>query len=322
LSLHDYDKGWPAYEWRSSNSEFGSMLPYLTSLNVSARVDRSALIGKTVAVLAEQGVGDEIMFASILPDLERDAKKVWYEIDPRLLRLFRPAFPGVTFVPRMQREFLSQAKFDIIMQAGSLGYAYRRAVASFSGRPYLAADPARVGRWRSALEGVGPSRVKIGISWRGGTVTTRRDLRSVALEELSPLIERNDCCFVNLQYGEVEGEISSFNAGRDGNRVHRLLGDFSDFDEFAALVTALDLVITVQNTTIHMCGALGEPCWGMIPWRSEWRYGTSGHSMDWYSSVDLFRQEVPNDWAGLIANICSRLSRLVLDGPDQQPHRR
>ena len=96
-----------------------------------------------------------------------------------------------------------------------------------------------------------------------------------------------------------------------GKAVHCLLDDFNNFDDFAALVMALDLVISVQNTTVHMCGALGKTCWGMIPWRPEWRYGTDDHEMIWYSSVALYRQKSTGHWADVISLINSDLARLL-----------
>jgi ADP-heptose:LPS heptosyltransferase len=157
----------------------------------------------------------------------------------------------------------------------------------------------------------GGLRAKIGISWRGGVDKTRRQDRSLALNELSSLTQGDDHYFVSLQYGNVSEEIAEFNRTRTTNPVHCLLDDFSNFDEFAALITALDLVISVQNTTIHMCGALGRPCWGLIPWRPEWRYGNQGKSMVWYKSVTLYRQDKPGDWKGALESVKSDLANLV-----------
>src|SRR5262249_34909764 len=147
----------------------------------------------------------------------------------------------------------------------------------------------KIDRWRARLLNEAGGRLKVGLSWRGGTTRTRRDDRSIDLEQLHPLTERGDCCFVRLQYGNVGDELARFNNSGRG-KVCALLNDFNDFDELAALIMALDVVISVQNTSIHLCGALGKTCWGMIPWRPEWRYGANDRSMVWYSAVELFRQ--------------------------------
>ncbi len=176
---------------------------------------------------------------------------------------------------------------------------------SFPRATYLRADPRRIDRWKSMLPT--GTRPKIGISWRGGTNRTRRNDRSVGLERLRPLIKRDDRYFVNLQYGDVGREILEFNEGGQGT-VHNLLEDLDNFEEFAALIMALDLVVSVQNTTIHMCGALGKTCWGMIPWRPEWRYGSDGSRMVWYPSVELYRQTTPGDWDEIISAVDLRLT--------------
>ena len=209
------------------------------------------------------------------------------------------------------RNYLREQVFDVVLQAGSLGYAYRRGAKLFPRVPYLSADPIRIDKWKAILAKEAGQRLKIGISWRGGTDKTRRDDRSIDLEQLTPLIQNVDRYFVNLQYGNVSDELAKFNNAGAGKAVHCLLDDFNNFDDFAALVMALDLVISVQNTTVHMCGALGKTCWGMIPWRPEWRYGTDDHEMIWYSSVALYRQKSAGHWADVISLINSDLARLL-----------
>ena len=312
LCRGEFEEGWDLYEWRSQNKENIAALADLKSLQMSARQDRDVLVGKKVAILSEQGIGDEVMFSSILPDLLTDAKTIYYEVDPRLTRLFADAFPDVTFVPRGgNRSYLREQVFDVVLQVGSLGYAYRRGSKLFPRVPYLSADPIRIDKWKAILAKEAGQRLKIGISWRGGTDKTRRDDRSIDLEQLAPLIQNVDRYFVSLQYGNVSDELARFNNAGAGRAVHCLLDDFNNFDDFAALVMALDLVISVQNTTVHMCGALGKTCWAMIPWRPEWRYGTDDHEMIWYSSIALYRQKSAGHWADVISLINSDLARLL-----------
>jgi tetratricopeptide (TPR) repeat protein len=311
LCIGNFASGWDNYEWRSEAKEYVSHYPHLKSLRVAARQEQAAFVGKRVAVFSEQGVGDEIMFASILPDLIKDAKTVFYQVDPRLMRLFGSAFPNANIIARggAASGQVPEEDFDMVIQAGSLGYAYRRDVAAFPRAPYLKAESIRTDKWQETLTRDAGARLKIGISWRGGTARTRRDDRSIDLERLRSLIERDDCYFVSLQYGNVNDELARFNSG--SGKVHSLLDDFSNFDEFAALISALDLVISVQNTTIHMCGALGKPCWGMIPWRPEWRYGDRDKNMVWYSAVELFRQKEQGDWGSVVNSVNSNLTTFI-----------
>jgi len=311
LCIGDFASGWDLYEWRSKSKEYVSYYPHLKALNIASRQERSAFIGKRVAVFSEQGVGDEIMFASILPDLISDANTVFYQVDPRLVRLFERAFPTAKIIARgsSNNESIPEHTFEMVIQAGSLGYAYRREVASFPRLPYLKAESNRIDKCQARLSKEAGSRLRVGISWRGGTAQTRRNDRSIDLERLRPLIERDDCYFISLQYGDVDDELMRFNSG--AGQVHRLLNDFNDFDEFAALIMALDVVISVQNTTIHMCGALGKTCWGMVPWRPEWRYGNRDKSMIWYSTVELFRQKEPGDWNSVVSSVSSNLIAFI-----------
>ena len=317
LSLGNFEEGWDLYEWRSQSKENILSYSQLKSLNTSLRQDRSALIGKKVAILGEQGIGDEIMFGSILPDLISDAKAIYYEVDPRLTHLFKNAFPSVNIIPNnIGHDYLKEHDIDVVLQAGSLGYAYRRNYESFPRMPYLSAEANLINNWKAKLAGETNSQLKIGISWRGGTDKTRRNERSIELEKLRPLIQEDDRFIVSLQYGNVNDEILRFNNSGSRGAVHCLLDDFNNFDDFAALVMALDLVISVQNTTIHMCGALGKTCWGIIPWRPEWRYGSRDSRMTWYSSVSLYRQETQADWDGAISLINSNLVDFVGDTND------
>lgn len=260
-------------------------------------------------VLAEQALGDELLFASCLPDLLARVPSVVVECDPRLGALYRRSFPKATIfaerdphagLPAMPREApVAQ------IAAGSLPALFRRDAPSFPRHDgYLRADEPRVQAWRDRLAalGAGP---KIGISWRGGTAKTRRALRSVAPRELAPLLAREDIHFVSLQYGDVADELATF-AGL-GREVHHWPEAAADYDETAALVSALDLVITVQTAVAHLAGALGRPVWILLPTSPEWRYLASGTRLPWYPSATLFRQRKVGDWAPVVDAVARAL---------------
>ena len=306
LSRGEFHDGWDLYEWRSQCTDDRASLRELMALDYRVRVPRDELIGKDVLVLAEQGVGDEVMFASMLPDLLRDARSVVFQADKRLVRLFAHSFPTAAIVSRSE-PVAEHRDGRLVIQEGSLGYAYRRDRAAFPQRPYLRAEPDRVARWKERLAADAGARPRIGISWRGGTSKTRRNDRSFELEKLAPVLA-SGAHVVSLQYGDVTDEISAFNRAHAGQAVHTPLNDFNDFDEFAALISALDLIVSVQNVTVHMSGAVGTPCWGMVPWRAEWRYGNEDTRIAWYPSVLLYRQHVPDDWDSVIGRIVADLT--------------
>src|SRR5262249_2441794 len=153
--------------------------------------------------------------------------------------------------------------------------------------------------------------LKVGISWRGGTDRTRKGARSIPLDMWRPLLELEGVRFISLQYGEVKADIERANASLAQPIVHFETAEIGNFDHLAGLVSALDLVISVQTAIVHLSGAIGKPCWVMVPFAAEWRYGAAGDSMPWYSSVKLFRQEMRGDWDGPLTRVASELVAVV-----------
>jgi tetratricopeptide (TPR) repeat protein len=274
------------------------------------------LPGKTLLVYAEQGLGDQIMYTSCLADAMARVGRVVLECEPRLVTLFRRSFPPA--VVKAQAADLSEAGWlseigpvDFQIPMGSLPPLFRLQWSDFPRhRGYLSADPARVAAWRERLNGISPL-PKIGISWRGGTSNTRRGLRSIGLESWGPLLGL-PARFFSLQYGEVEADL---NQAREtsGATVMRFPEAEVDYDELAALVAALDLVITVCTAVVHLAGALGRETWVLTPAIPESRYLDHGESMPWYPSVRLIRQKHIGSWEPLIARVAAMLASRIAE---------
>ena len=309
LMLGDYARGWDGYRLRALiQPERMRLLPYPAWQGEPLR-------GKEVLILAEQGLGDQVMFASCLPDLLAEGPKaVYLEVEARLAKLFRRSFPEVEVYASDQHGFEwlpAAAKPDYYLPIADLAWRYRRAERDFPHKPgYLQPDPARVAHWRARLDTLGPG-PKIGFTWRGGVQQTRRAIRSLELAQLLPLLEDPRFRFVNLQYGPVEGELAAFSATH-ALQLANWPEAIADLDEFAALISALDLVITVCNTTVHFAGALDRPCWVLTPYVPEWRYGVQRPDMPWYPSVQLIRQRAFGDWQTLLAEVKARLDSAAL----------
>ena len=310
LKLGRFAEAWRDYEARKLTRSNYISRPY-----VFPEWRGEPLTGNTVLVYAEQGLGDEIMFASCLPDLIARAGRCVIECTPRLTLLFRRSFPDAIVHGAEQSatdtSWLAHAgHIDFQVAIGSLPGFSRRQWSDFPQHAgYLRADSARVEHWRGRLRalGTGPH---IGISWRGGMTSTRTPLRSMQLSELRPLVQRKDAVFVSLQYGECRAEIEALLQSA-GVRVHHWQEAIDDYDETAALVGALDLVISVQTAVVHLAGALGKPAWVLVPSVPEWRYLQSGDAMPWYPSVRLFRQQQAGQWQPVIAEVAVELARLV-----------
>lgn len=313
LMLQQFSSGWSEYEWRSQvpSVHRESIAGHADILeDFSIRNTSTDCNGETVFVASEQGVGDHIMFMSMLPELLRDTGSVICQLDPRLIKLFSRCFPEARYVPRGDVSILETVSVDRYIRMGSLGYTYRQNIEDFPGTPYLTPDPVSVTEWQSRIP-LELGKRRIGISWRGGSRNTNGADRSMALEQLIPLLDREDCTFVSLQYGEVEDEVAFFNATRNQKLLCFPRQEIDDFEDFTSLIGALDCVVSVQNTTVHTCGALGKPCFAMLPFRPEWRYGASGDRMPWYKSVKLFRQLCDGQWSDVVESINQEFAPLV-----------
>ncbi len=300
LMRGDYAGGWRQYEQRFSPGG-------ARARSTGAAVWRGEpLAGRSIAVLSEQGVGDEIMFASCLPDLMRVADAVVIECEPRLVAMFARSFTGATVRARDGARGGAQTDFEISI--GSLPLHFRRSRGDFPATAaYLRADPAQTAAWRARLSGDGDLR-RIGIAWRGGTLRNRQHLRSLELADLEAVLRQPGCRFISLQHGDRGAEVTAVAA-----RLHIDVSDAgttigADIDALAAAIAALDLVITVDNTVAHLAGALGKPTWVLLPFSAEWRYGVDAERMHWYPSMRLFRQPAPRAWAPALQRVAHALA--------------
>jgi tetratricopeptide (TPR) repeat protein len=305
LARGDFAQGWDDYEARKALApESGAGLP------VAPEWDGSDLADRGIVVYAEQGLGDEIMFASCLPDVVRAARACIVECNPKLVALFRRSFPQASvFATGSAQTALRAAELGAQWRTliGSLPRFVRHARADFPAHTgYLRADPARVRHWKERLARL-PGRRKVGISWRGGAPSTQRSVRSIPLEQWRGVLQLRDVDFISLQYTDCSHEIAS--VARDGQAcVHHWREALDDYDETAALVSALDLVISVQTATVHLCGALGVTTWALISDTPEWRYCESGDTMPWYPSVRLLRKQRSEEWPDVLAEVAKCLA--------------
>lgn len=263
--------------------------------------------GKHVIVYGDQGIGDEIWAASCLADLQKASRKVTLDCHPRLDALFRRSFPEIEV--HGSRKDLSElawlAKSDAeahVCLADLPGFF--RNEGEWDGRPYL-----RPGHRTDLF-----AKKCIGISWTGGTKRTRTDLRSLPLEALEPILRaRPDARWFSLQYTPDAARQVCELEETTGLRVAHYPGcvECYDYDRTASFVASLDLVITVCTTVHHLAGALGVPCWTLVPSRASWRYGHKGDAVPWYGSAKLFRQAEDGDWSGPVERIARGLADLA-----------
>nr|WP_211113337.1 tetratricopeptide repeat protein [Azospirillum endophyticum] len=318
--LHgDLPRGWAGYERRFAA---GEVLP-----NRRFSIPRwsgQLLRGKRLLVWREQGVGDEILFASCYPDVVAWAGgPVTLECDPRLVTLFRRSFPkaevraesctGDAFgdVPR---ESFVPPDCDVQVPAGDLPGLLRGSLPEFDAQgPWLLPDPALVELWRERLAGLG-SGLRVGIGWRSQLMTAERKAAYVSLEQWGPLFALPGIVFVTLQYGDCEAELRAAEE-RFGVTIHRWadLNLKDDFDGAAALTANLDLVISPAMSAGELAGALGVPVWrfGSRDWT---QLGTGVRP--WFPAMRLFQ---PNPGEGLEATLASMAKALRAMMPEPMP---
>lgn len=313
LAIGDFAGGWEDYEARWASERFvresRGLVPPVLIPDLAVRPTAADLAGKRVLLIGEQAIGDQVMFASMLPDLARTAASVFCVCEGRLAGLFAGSFPDVVFASPKEA-VVDSDQVDVTLAMGSLGHAFRRSAADFPGATYLTAPPALQARWEARL-GLRAGRLRVGLSWRGGAATTRREARSLSLAQMAPALDLAGCQFVSLQYGDVADELAQLNAGRAEPVLSFPAAETDDFAGLAGLASAMDLVVSVQNSLVHLCGALGTACLTLAPQPPEWRYMAEGPSMPWYRSVRILRQPAAGDWGPVIDAAAAELRARV-----------
>lgn len=307
LALGRLEHGWQEYEWGFAAGERGSAYsPY-------PLWDGKPLDGRHILIQSEQGIGDEIMFASCIPDAMGGAGRCVVECDPRLASLFARSFPGAQVIGRAkddQQAWLSKVRdMDVKLSAGSLPRIYRSTMDAFPRHHgYLAPDPALAARWRERLGQTG-SGMKVGISWRGGGNEQVRRQRTLDLAAWRPVLRLPDVTFINLQYDLRPGELER--AAQDMQvMVHHWAESnlFTDLESVAALMACLDMIVSVDNSTVHLAGALGRPVLALLPLIADWRWMVGREDSPWYPSVKLLRQPAAGEWGPVLDRVVSEIN--------------
>jgi len=309
LITGNFEAAWNDYEYRFMLDEHIND-PYDFPVYESTPIKNTPLL-----VTAEQGIGDQVMFVSCLPDLYKQTNHIILECDKRLQPLFKRSFPSVTtiYTGEFNKTSITE-KFPDIQQKisiGSLPRLFRNSVSEFPNQsPYLLTDQNKHEKWKNRYRQLG-NKLKVGISWQGGTIVEHKK-RSMTLASWKDILAC-DCVFINLQYGDHESEITTFEK-KHGIKIHDWEDSDSlkELDDFSAQISALDLVISVGNTNVHLAGSLNVPAWCLIPEVPSWRWLFSGETCIWYPSVYIYRQSDLHDWAPVLKKIRFDLEKRIL----------
>lgn len=273
----------------------------------------SALEGQ-VAIWAEQGIGDHILFSTLIPELVEAGVSFVYEVDRRLLEAYRRAFPKGQFVPQESPLNPALLQAGHALPAGSLPGLYRCSKESFTRQPQrlLHALPERRAHYRDRMDALGPG-LKVAFAWQSTRGGPRGLSKGTALMQFAPLLALPGVHFVDVQYGDTRAERGEV------ERVHgvRLLhfdevDYYNDLEEVLAILEACDLLITTSNANAHFAGALGKPVWLLYPAEKPpfhyWAHDGSHHCL-WYPSVEIISAPHLTDWPQLVEHVKARLGR-------------
>jgi Flp pilus assembly protein TadD len=291
-----FEEGWREFEWR------------WRAIDVPARRfaqpewKGESLAGRTILLYGEQGLGDTIQFSRFVPQVAALGGRVLLATPLSLTRLLK-TLPGDATV--LDRDAKAPA-FDVHASLLSLPLRLGVVPDGLPGRvPYLEANPTAVARWRRRMEAL--SGLRVGLVWSGNPKrgTGADHARSIPLDQFAPLVDLPGVNFVSLQKGEAAHALRP-----EGMALHDWTDELNDFADTAALVAALDLVISVDTSVVHLAGALGRPVWMLNRFDTCWRWQLGRDDSPWYPTLRQFRQPVPRDWASVLKAVCVALANL------------
>lgn len=320
LGLGRVAEGWEAYEAR-----FAPALVEAPRFQIpGTRWSGQDLAGKTLLISTEQGLGDEVMFAGMLPDiLERLGPdgSLSLAVERRLIPLFQRSFPGIEVTAhrtvayegrtyRAAPEIEDWDRFDYWAAIGDFLPSLRGSVEAFPRRDhYLTPDPERVAHWKAELEKLGPA-PKVGLLWKSLKLGAERGRQFSPFEAWRAVLQTPGAVFVNLQYGDCDEEIA-YAKETFGVEIWQPPGiDLKkDLDDVAALCAAVDLIIGFSNATINLAGAVGAPIWMMTAPKVWTKLGTDRYP--WYPQAQVFSPADFSDWEPVMEEVARALAAKI-----------
>lgn len=293
LTMGELKPGWEGYEARPVPT------PFLGAREANLRWNGSQKIaGRTILVWAEQGMGDSIMFARYIPLLRQRGARVILTVQAPLLALMAELADQVVAEG-------STVTFDLHCPLPSLPRAFGTELATIPNRvPYLLTDIERLKQWHARLG----ARPRVGLVWAGNPDHAGDRHRSLSRTDIAPLLAIPGINWHILQKDVTADDEVALSDNMDGGPAIHIPGPgFADFADTAACIAALDLVITVDTSVAHLAGALGKPCWIMLPHAADFRWLRDRTDSPWYPSVRLFRQPNRGDWPSTIAAVAAAL---------------
>jgi len=297
----DYPAGWPELEWRFRNDRQPRPFP-------QTRWRGEDLRGRTLLVWGEQGIGDELLFFAFLPELLALGARLVVECAPRLVPMLGRALPQITTLARSDPPDPRCLADDIDFQIPAISVAglLRPTRSNFRPlSPYLRPDPELVAEFRQRYRAGAPL---VGLSWWSGN--DPQNNTSFALSQWRPILEVPGLRFVSVQYGDRRAEIEAVNRELRISILHdHTVDPLVDLDRTSAQIAALDLTVTMQNSSLHLAALANRPAFLLVPFIPDWWTGLTSETSPWAPGATLFRQQNPYDWPATIERVAAALRR-------------
>jgi tetratricopeptide (TPR) repeat protein len=303
LALKNFKEGWHLYEKRHSVKK----ISLYNLKSTKPKWNGETNIGR-LFIWSEQGIGDQILFLSLLFEVLKSNNQIIVSTDKRLIKLLERSFKKIKFIS--SESHFSEINFDYQISLSSLGSIYRKSHESFKSQPYSFLKANKI---KSLKKQLGDNKV-FGISW----LSLNKELghfKSIKLEDLLPIFNINNVTFVSLQYTNEDLKIKNFNNFYGTNILNiKNIDKFNDIDSLISLISDCRLIITTSNVTAHLAGALGIKAYVLVPFgRGKiWYWSDQDQKSLWYPSIKIFNQSPNGSWKDAILNIEKEIKETII----------
>lgn len=312
LSMGDFESGWVGAEARLASGRDKNKNHFMRPPHIPYYQGED-LSEKTLLVYSEQGIGEQMMTATFYKEVAARCKKMIVEVDERLVGIMRRSFPNIEFYSSWLNGNRVEAysRSDFQLPAFSLGPFVRQSFDDFPdlGVPTLAVNEDLMNKTRQRYVDLAKGRPIIGLSWKSKAWDGHGESKSIPLSEMRRIYENDKAFFVSVQYHQD-----------DLTEEERAVGDaiyhdpevkyYHDYDQVSAQIAAMDMVVTISNTTIHTAGTLNIPTSAIINSGKarHWYWFLRRHDCPWYPSIRLFRPEPETDGGKWYATSIKRIA--------------
>jgi len=299
LAAGDFPLGWKHYEWRYQIPGAAPLMPPTER----KQWDGGDLGGRALLLIADQGYGDVVMFVRLVAWARARVPCIMIACSTEMAPLLTRMFPGMPIFTRWDNlpDYLAYLPFSGLPRLHGTTLETIPAMV-----PYITPDPARQASWTARLAALLPAGSRrVGLAWAGRPTHNNDHSRSVALATLAPLAATQGVVFVALQKGEPAAQVADWPGPAPLVDLGPLLDDFEDT---VAVLSRLDLLVSVDTAVAHFGGAMGVPTWVMLPYAADWRWLKDRTTSPWYPGTRLFRPPAVRRWDVVVAEAAAALS--------------